>query len=91
MKAIEKGEQQREVAGWCTQFGLLYKRSLLNLLRIPNTSYVKVIVTVLTALFCIALFYGVRARRLTCADREGQGEHLEQKRRTVLHHDHDIF
>lgn len=44
-------------ASWCYQFQLLAQRNFLNLTRLPQTSYVKLIVTVLTALFCIVLFY----------------------------------
>jgi hypothetical protein len=39
------------------QFGLLCKRNFLNLLRLPQTSYVKVLTTCLTALFAILLFF----------------------------------
>lgn len=39
------------------QFKLLAKRNFLNTLRLPQTSYVKVLVTVITALFAILLFY----------------------------------
>lgn len=45
--------------GWFYQFGLLSKRNFLNTLRLPQTSYVKLFVTVFTALFCIVLFYDV--------------------------------
>ena len=48
-----------QAAGWCYQFNLLAKRNFLNLVRLPQTSYVKFIVTVLTAAFCIILFYNV--------------------------------
>jgi hypothetical protein len=39
------------------QFGLLSQRNFLNLLRLPQTSYVKLLTTCLTALFAILLFY----------------------------------
>jgi hypothetical protein len=47
-------------ASWCYQFDLLAKRNFLNLMRLPQTSYVKFIVTCLTAAFCIVLFYDVQ-------------------------------
>lgn len=45
------------MASWVYQYGLLAKRNFLNVVRLPNTSYVKVIVTVITAILCIVLFY----------------------------------
>lgn len=41
------------------QFGLLCRRNFLNLLRLPQTSYVKVLTTCVTALFAILLFFDV--------------------------------
>jgi len=41
------------------QFGLLCRRNFLNLLRLPQTSYVKVLTTVVTAVFAILLFFDV--------------------------------
>jgi len=35
---------------------LLAKRNFLNIMRLPQTSYVKLIVTLLTAVYCIILF-----------------------------------
>lgn len=45
--------------GFFYQFGLLAKRNFLNLLRLPQTSYVKLLTTILTAVFAILLFYQV--------------------------------
>lgn len=39
------------------QFGLLARRNFLNLLRLPQTSYVKLLTTCLTALFAVLLFF----------------------------------
>lgn len=36
---------------------LLFRRNFLNLLRLPQTSWIKFLTTGLTALFCILLFY----------------------------------
>lgn len=44
---------------WCYQFGLLLKRNFLNTIRLPQTSYVKLAVVVVTALFTVILFYNV--------------------------------
>ena len=43
--------------GFCYQFGLLCRRNFLNLLRLPQTSYVKLLTTCLTAVFAILLFF----------------------------------
>ena len=59
VRPISKEEQNRmsrSASSWCYQFSLLAKRNFLNLLRLPQTSYVKLIVTLLTAGFCIILF-----------------------------------
>lgn len=39
------------------QFGLLCRRNFLNLLRLPQTSYVKLLTTCITAVFAILLFF----------------------------------
>lgn len=44
---------------WIYQFGLLLKRNFLNIIRLPQTSYVKLIVTIITAIFTIILFQNV--------------------------------
>lgn len=41
------------------QLGLLIKRNFLNLIRLPQTSYVKLIVTIITAAFTIILFSNI--------------------------------
>jgi hypothetical protein len=43
--------------GFWYQFGLLASRNFLNLLRLPQTSYVKLLTTILTALFAVLLFW----------------------------------
>lgn len=43
--------------GFFYQFGLLCRRNFLNLLRLPQTSYVKLLTTCLTAVFAILLFF----------------------------------
>lgn len=47
--------QQNEVSWWY-QLGLLLRRNFLNTVRLPQTSYVKLIVTIITAIFTIILF-----------------------------------
>jgi len=42
---------------WCYQFNLLAKRNFLNLVRLPQTSYVKLITTCVTAGFAALLFW----------------------------------
>jgi len=46
-----------QTTGFCYQFKLLAARNFMNLVRLPQTSYVKVITTTLTALFAILLFW----------------------------------
>ena len=52
---IEKKMQAN--TSWAYQFGLLAKRNFLNLIRLPQTSYVKLLTTCMTALFAILLFF----------------------------------
>jgi ABC-type multidrug transport system permease subunit len=44
-------------APWGYQFNLLAKRNFLNLVRLPQTSYVKLITTIVTAIFAALLFW----------------------------------
>ncbi len=53
---ITDADINNQQVGWCIQLGLLIKRNFLNTIRLPQTSYVKLIVTVVTALFTIILF-----------------------------------
>lgn len=53
------GQEGKLTTGFCFQFALLASRNFLNLLRLPQTSYVKLITTVLTACFAILLFFQV--------------------------------
>ena len=47
----------RAKTGFFYQFGLLCRRNFLNLIRLPQTSYVKLATTCITALFAILLFF----------------------------------
>lgn len=58
-------------AGWCYQFRLLAMRNFLNITRLPQTSYVKLIVTCLTAVFCIILFFDVQGDVAGVQNRNG--------------------
>ncbi len=51
------GNQGMYTTGFCYQFGLLCRRNFLNLIRLPQTSYVKLLTTCLTAVFAILLFF----------------------------------
>ena len=53
---ITEADINNQQVSWCYQLGLLIKRNFLNTIRLPQTSYVKLIVTVITALFTIILF-----------------------------------
>jgi ABC-type multidrug transport system ATPase subunit len=60
LRPLSEEELVASDAGWFYQFGLLAKRNFTNIMRLPMTSYVKLIVTVMTALFCVLLFNGVK-------------------------------
>ena len=53
-------DQLKQQASWCYQFKLLAQRNFLNIIRLPQTSWVKLLVTVMTSLFCVVLFYNVQ-------------------------------
>jgi hypothetical protein len=53
---ITDEDVSNQQVGWCYQLGLLIKRNFLNTIRLPQTSYVKLIVTIITAVFTIILF-----------------------------------
>ncbi len=50
-------------AGWCRQFGILFVRGWLNLIRLPQASLVRGIVTCVIALFAVILYFDVRIFR----------------------------
>ena len=56
MQEINESDVQQNSAPWLYQLGLLLKRNFLNTARLPQTSYVKLIVTIITAVFAIILF-----------------------------------
>lgn len=56
MEPILASDVNSNLAPWCFQLQLLLKRNFLNTARLPQTSYVKLIVTIITAVFCIILF-----------------------------------
>lgn len=55
----EQTRMTRSNSSWCYQFSLLAQRNFINIMRLPQTSYVKLVVTILTALFCVVLFMNV--------------------------------
>lgn len=56
VKPITNQDVQENHVSWFYQLGLLLKRNFLNTARLPQTSYVKLIVTIITAIFTIILF-----------------------------------
>lgn len=58
-------------ASWMYQFSLLSQRNFLNIIRLPQTSWVKFIVTCLTAAFCVVLFYDVQGDIAGVQNRNG--------------------
>lgn len=58
VRPLTGSEQDIAVAtGFCYQFSLLARRNFLNVLRLPQTSYVKLFTTVVTAIFAVILFW----------------------------------
>jgi len=55
-KSLE-GKSVLQQTPWFYQFNLLAKRNFLNLVRLPQTSYVKLITTAVTAIFAALLFW----------------------------------
>jgi len=56
VKPITNQDVQQNDVAWFYQLGLLLRRNFLNTIRLPQTSYVKLIVTIITAIFTIILF-----------------------------------
>lgn len=74
VRPISKEEQDRMTrsnSSWCYQFTLLAQRNFINIMRLPQTSYVKLIVTILTALFCVVLFMNVDGTLAGVQNRNG--------------------
>ena len=61
----------KQAASWCYQFRLLAERNFLNMIRLPQTSYVKLLVTIATSLFCVVLFYNVTGDSAGVQNRNG--------------------
>ena len=64
-------DQATVMASWCFQFSLLAKRNFQNLLRLPQTSYVKLVVTVITACFALILYWNVQDDVAGVQNRQG--------------------
>ena len=60
LQALTDADLVQSDASWFYQFGLLCSRNFTNIMRLPMTSYVKLIVTVMTAGFCVLLFNGIK-------------------------------
>jgi len=58
-------------ASWFYQFGLLANRNFTNIMRLPQTSYVKLVVIILTAGFCTLLFNNVQGDLAGVQNRNG--------------------
>lgn len=59
------------MASWCLQFYLLADRNLKNVLRLPQTSYIKLMVTTITAAFCMILYWQVEDDKAGVMNRQG--------------------
>jgi hypothetical protein len=71
VKKLTDADMSGSMASWTYQFGLLAKRNALNIIRLPNTSYVKLIVTIITAILCIILFYDSKFDNAGIQNRRG--------------------
>lgn len=60
---IENDRESSVTTGFCFQFKLLAARNFANIIRLPQTSYVKVLTTILTALFASLLFWNVQQNK----------------------------
>ena len=56
IKTLTDADRDGGSVSWMYQLGLLTKRNFLNIVRLPQTSTVKVIVTIITAILAIILF-----------------------------------
>jgi ABC-type multidrug transport system permease subunit len=56
---LTEADKDEGQTAWFYQLGLLIRRNFLNLIRLPQTSYVKLIVTIVTACFTIILFSNI--------------------------------
>jgi len=59
------------MASWCLQYALLCERGFKNVVRLPQTSYVKLLVTVVTAAFVMILYWDVDDDVSGVMNREG--------------------
>lgn len=59
VQPLTEADRYQNQVSWFYQLGLLIKRNFLNTIRLPQTSYVKLIVTVITAVFAIILFSNI--------------------------------
>lgn len=57
---IEDSRDADVYTGFCYQWKLLANRNFMNIIRLPQTSYVKMITTVLTATFASLLFWSTK-------------------------------
>ena len=71
MTPITDEDISNQQVAWFYQLGLLMKRNFLNTLRLPQTSYVKLIVTIITAAFTIILFQNINGTPQGVQNRNG--------------------
>ena len=71
MEPILASDVNSNLAPWCFQLQLLLRRNFLNTARLPQTSYVKLIVTIITAIFCIILFQNCDGTQQGVQNRNG--------------------
>ncbi|MFS8159676.1 MAG: ABC transporter permease [Candidatus Roizmanbacteria bacterium] len=70
-KSLSDDDLEDNFVPWSYQFNLLLKRNVLNILRMPQTSYFKLLMILVTAIFTIVLFQGVEETLSGVQNRNG--------------------
>lgn len=71
MTPINEREFTKSSAGWFYQFGLIFRRNMIVYLRIPQTSFLKLLMPVLIASLVSSMFYGLTGDLTGVRNRNG--------------------
>ena len=71
VKSLSDDDMEENFVPWTYQFSLLLKRNILNIIRMPQTSYFKLLMILVTAAFTIVLFQGVDSTLSGVQNRNG--------------------
>jgi ATP-binding cassette, subfamily G (WHITE), eye pigment precursor transporter len=69
--ALTKQDRLSNRASWCYEFGLLAKRNILNQLRLPQITIVRLFVSVFIAVICIVIYSGLDGTKAGVQNRKG--------------------